>query len=153
KGKLTLTNGSILSESLPSGVIFSASTGVEIQTTESVFIPAGSADGYGVATVAARAVASGKQGNIPALAVNAVYATSLYLRNRSPFTGGQAAYSVSFVTLSDRTLATANVRSLMISQLRQTPAFLVSPCHENLVGTDSNMVITWSCRFATYKVP
>src|SRR5437764_13820794 len=39
-GTLTLTNGSILSETLPSGVIFSANGGAEVQTIESVFIPA-----------------------------------------------------------------------------------------------------------------
>src|SRR5438128_1267925 len=51
QGTLTLTNGSVLSEVLPPGVIFNGINGVEVQTTESVFIPAGSASGYGVATV------------------------------------------------------------------------------------------------------
>lgn len=145
-GALTLTNGSILSETLPAGVIFSASNGIEVQTTESVFIPAGSASGYGVARVVARAVQVGKLGNIRTLAVNAVYGTALYARNLSPFTGGQGAYSVSFVTSNDRRVATSKVRFLLISKRRQTPAFLVSPCHETLFAADSKMV-------ATYKVP
>src|SRR6266567_161682 len=76
-GTLTLTNGSVLSETLPSGVIFNTSNGAEVQTTDSVFIPAGTAGGYGVATVPAKAVANGKVGNVPAFAVNAVYGTSL----------------------------------------------------------------------------
>ncbi len=42
-GTLTLTNGSVLSEVLPSGIIFGANNGAEVQTTEPVFIPAGSA--------------------------------------------------------------------------------------------------------------
>src|SRR2546425_219127 len=46
-GTLTLTNGSVLSETLPQGVIFNGVNGVEVQTTESVFIPPGSASGYG----------------------------------------------------------------------------------------------------------
>src|SRR6266702_3443994 len=49
-GTLTLTNGSIVSETLPQGVIFNGLNGVEVQTTESVFIPPGSASGYGMAT-------------------------------------------------------------------------------------------------------
>src|SRR2546422_9013168 len=77
-GTLTLTNGSVLSEVLPQGVIFNGVNGIEVQTTQSVFIPAGSAAGYGVASVPAKALTAGKAGNIQTLAVNAVYGTALY---------------------------------------------------------------------------
>src|SRR6266446_3838554 len=70
-GTLTLTNGSVLSEVLPQGVIFNGVNGAEVQTEQSVFIPAGSAVGYGVATVSAKALIAGRSGNIQALAVNA----------------------------------------------------------------------------------
>ena len=63
-GTLTLTNGSVLSEVLPRGVIFNG-IGGEVQTTESVFIPAGSALGYGVATVPAKTTQAGKSWQHP----------------------------------------------------------------------------------------
>src|SRR5947209_12758835 len=48
EGMLTIANGSVLSETLPAGILFSATSGVEVQTEQAVYIPAGSATGYGV---------------------------------------------------------------------------------------------------------
>src|SRR5947209_4803429 len=79
-GMLTLTNGSVLSEELPKGIIFTGKDGAEVVTQAQVYIPPGSASGYGVATVPAQAVVSGTQGNIAAFSINAVYGTSLYIR-------------------------------------------------------------------------
>src|SRR6266496_1375411 len=121
-GTLTLTNGSVLSETLPQGVIFNGVNGVEVKTTESVFIPPGSASGYGVATVPARAVVAGKGGNIATFEINAVYGTALYVRNMSPFSGGNDAYSVKFITSSDRDTATSKARAFIVSNIAQVPA-------------------------------
>src|SRR2546428_5818217 len=46
-GILTLTNGSVVSQELPQGLIFSNGSGIEVATLASVFVPAGSAAGYG----------------------------------------------------------------------------------------------------------
>lgn len=152
-GKLTLTNGSVLSETLPSGIIFNGLNGVEVQTTESVFIPPGSASGYGVATVPAKAVQAGRLGNIQALAINEVYGTALYIRNLTPFTGGENTYSVKFITSNDRDMAASKVRAFIVSEITQAQAFLVSPCKENLLGASTKMVASWLCQFAIYHIP
>jgi hypothetical protein len=152
-GSLTLTNGSVLSEVLPSGVIFNATDGVEVETTSSVFIPAGSASGYGVATVPARAVQAGKLGNIQTLAVNAVYGTALYVRNLTPFTGGHDRYSVTFATTQDKNTAYITARNLLALQKAQIAAYLAKPCREDLLTASSKMVVSLACQFAFFKVP
>jgi hypothetical protein len=151
-GTLTLTNGSVLSEVLPRGVIFSGMGG-EVQTTESVFIPAGSVSGYGVATVRARTIQTGKSSNIQTLAVNAVYGTALYVRNLVPFSGGNNAYSVIVQLPKDRQTAINLARAFVASQKAQVPATLASPCKENLLGASNKMVVSWGCQFAVYHVP
>lgn len=152
-GTLTLTNGSVLSEVLPSGVIFSAGNGVEVQTTESVFIPAGSASGYGVATVPAKAIQAGRLGNIQTLAVNTVYGTALYVRNLSPFTGGQDAYSVTIQLQKDRETAINIARALVASQKAQVLAFLAKTCKETVRLLQTLIWLSWDCQFATYHIP
>lgn len=152
-GTLTLTNGSVLSEVLPPGVIFSAGNGVEIQTMQSVFIPAGSASGYGVATVPAKAITAGKPGNIQTLAVNAVYGTALYIRNLTPFTGGDNTYSITIQLPKDRQMAINVARALVASQKAQIQATLTSPCREATLSLKALVQLSWGCQFATYKVP
>ena len=152
-GTLTLTNGSILSETLPSGVIFSASNGVEVETTEPVFIPPGSASGYGLATIPARAVQAGKSGNIGTLSINAVYGTALYVRNLSPFRGGSDAYSIAVQLPKDREKAINTARALVASQKAQVQAFLAKPCKETTLLSEKLLRLSWDCQFATYHVP
>ncbi len=89
-GTLTITNGSIVSEELPKGMIFIGNAGAEVVTNTAVFVPAGSAAGYGSATVSAHVMTSGI--NLAPLEVNEVIGTSLFVRNLSPFTGGRKAY-------------------------------------------------------------
>src|SRR5947209_9389400 len=71
-GTLTLTNGSVVTLQLPQGMIFSGKNS-EVITGEAVIVPAGSANGYGIAIVSAHAISSGSQGNIRLLAINQVY--------------------------------------------------------------------------------
>src|SRR5947208_2762002 len=66
-GVLTITNGSIISQTLPKGMIISG-----VVLNYSIFVPAGSANGYGYATVPAHAMASGKSGNISVYQINQV---------------------------------------------------------------------------------
>jgi hypothetical protein len=152
-GTLTLTNGSVLSEVLPQGVIFNGVNGVEVQTEQSVFIPAGSAAGYGVATAPAKALTAGKSGNIPTLAINAVYGTALYVRNLAAFTGGSDAYSVTIQLPKDRQTAIDVARALVASQQAHISAILANPCKEDHFAGSNKMIVTWGCQFATYHVP
>src|SRR2546430_595790 len=47
QGTLTITNGSVVSQELPAGLIFTSDQGTEVATDSSVFVPAGSAAGFG----------------------------------------------------------------------------------------------------------
>jgi hypothetical protein len=145
-GTLTITNGSIVSEELPKGMIFLGNDSVEVITDTAVLVPAGSAAGYGMATVLAHAVTSGI--NIAPLAINQVVGTFLYVRNLSPFTGGRKAYSVSFTTPQDRLRAIVQARHLLFPSTLQGLLFI--PCTETIAG---NVTLTWRCQFVTYHVP
>jgi hypothetical protein len=152
-GTLTLTNGSVLSEVLPQGVIFNGVNGAEVQTEQSVFIPAGSAAGYGVATVPAKALIAGRSGNIQALAVNAVYGTALYVRNLTAFTGGRDAYSVTVQLPKDRQTAIDVARALVASQQAHVSAILANPCKEAAWVSKKILQLSWGCQYITYHVP
>ena len=149
-GVLTITNGSILAQYVPAGMMVTASNGVAVVTTESVDVPAGNGMTYGIASVTAQAVTPGAKGNMPALALQVVYGTSLFLKNERAFAGGQDASSISVMTPQDRqsTLAKAHV-----TLFRQTLSGLLSyPCLEQVTGT-TRLHVTWTCQFVTYTTP
>lgn len=149
-GVLTITNGSILAQHLPAGMLVTASNGVTVVTTASVDVPAGNGTTYGIASVTAQVVTPGVQGNLPALAVQAVYGTSLFLRNERAFTGGQDAYSVAVMTPQDRRRALTQARSTLLP--RTLSGLLSRPCLEHVTGTTS-LHVTWTCQFVTYSLP
>jgi hypothetical protein len=152
-GILTLTNGSVVSQTLPPGLIFSTRRGIEVETLSSVFVPAGSATGYGIASVSAKAIVSGIQGNITALSINAVYGTSLYVRNLDNFTGGKDSYSVKVVTPQDIQIATESARISLTAQITQIKAFLAYPCKESSQIKNLAVGLLWTCQYISYSVP
>ena len=152
-GTLTVTNGSVVSQELPQGLIFTTSGGIEVVTLSSVFVPAGSAEGYGFATVEGRAVGSGTAGNIPSLSINAVLGTSLYIRNLQAFTGGKDSYSVKVVTAQDRQTAMDTARTLLTTQEAKLHEFLAYPCKESSQVTNRVVELSWACQYVTYAVP
>jgi len=145
-GKLTITNGSVISQTLPAGLIFITNSSVSVATDQAVFVPAGSADGYGVASVSARALIIGKAGNIPALAVDTVEGSSVYIRNQVAFQGGRDAYSVKVVTAHDQQAALTKARQ----HLAVASTGLHYPCSETISGS---LAVTWRCQFVTYHIP
>ncbi len=145
-GTLTITNGSVISQTLPAGLIFISSSGISVVTDQEVFVPAGSANGYGVAYVSAHALISGQQGNIPAYAINRVEGSSVYVRNLAAFQGGSDAYSVRFATAQDKQTALGKARQ----HLTVLSAGLHYPCFERSNGT---VRVTWRCQFLTYHIP
>jgi hypothetical protein len=147
-GTLTITNGSVVSQTFPAGMIFTGQDGIEVVTDSAVFVPAGSAAGYGIAYVQAHPIISGRKGNIEALDINSVEGSSVYIRNVGPFTGGQDAYSVKVVTEADRQAALARVLSGLPAQLSRVKALLKS-CARN-VAFDKAAQVTWNCLFAAY---
>ena len=145
-GVLTITNGSVISQTLPAGFIFITNSGVSVVTDHAVFVPAGSANGYGVAYVSAHALARGKAGNIPAYAIDSVEGSSVYVRNLAAFQGGSDAYSVKFVTAQDRQAALAKARQ----RLAVVSTGLHYPCLERINGA---VRVTWLCQFLIYHIP
>ena len=153
QGILTIANGSVIAQELPKGLLFFGRDGVEVATDTAVFVPPGSAAGYGIATVSAHATASGKAGDIPALDIDSVEGSSIYIRNLRPFTGGQDATSVKFVTPQDRQTTLEAARVYLTAQMTRIKAILEHPCTES--ASFGNMLrVTRVCRFVAYpKLP
>jgi hypothetical protein len=145
-GMLTITNGSIITQIVPAGFTTVSTTGVLVVTDRAVFVPAGSADGYGVAYVSAHALISGKAGNIPALAIDTVEGSSVYIRSLSAFHGGRDSYSVRFATPQDKQTALITARRALTIR----SAGLHYPCSERSTGA---VRVTWRCQFVTYHIP
>jgi hypothetical protein len=140
-GVLTFTNGSIIGQSVPAGFTIDG-----VATDQAVYVPAGSADGFGRATVSAHALTSGKSGNVAALAINAVIGSSLYIRNLTTLRGGKDRYSVKFITSKDRALALSKSRNLLAASV----IGLHHPCTERVSGA---VTVIWRCIFVKYSVP
>jgi hypothetical protein len=145
-GTLKITNGSVIAQTLPAGVIFITNSGISVATNTAVFVPAGSADGYGFATVTAHALLVGKAGNIPSYAINQVAGSSIYIRNLTSFHGGRDAYSIKFITAQDKHAALEHARQ----HLAVLSTGLHYPCSETISAVQ---VVTWRCQFVTYHVP
>ena len=144
RGSLTITNGSVIAQVIPAGF-----TVQNVATDRAIYVPAGSANGYGYAVVPAHALLNGKQGNIPAYAINQVEGSSVYIRNLSAFSGGRDSYSIKVVIPQDRQTAIENARSLVSAQIEG----LHYPCREFNVSEQKHIIVTWRCKFVTYSLP
>jgi hypothetical protein len=145
-GVLTITNGSVIAQTLPSGLTFVSSTGLSVVTDRATYVPPGSADGYGVSTVPAHLLTAGI--NLATLSINQTIGTSLYVRNLQPFTGGRPAYSVKVITEEDRQLAVFKTRN----KLTTVSAGLHYPCINVLNIGKETVSETWRCQFVTYHI-
>lgn len=144
-GTLTITNGSIISQTIPQGFIVG-----NVATDYAVYVPAGSADGYGVATVSAHALQAGTQGNVQRLQINVVIGSSLYVRNLDNFTGGHDAYSIKIVTRQDTQTAIDAARASLTTQEAQIRAILAEPCKERWTEITQTLEASWACQFVAY---
>ena len=151
RGILTLTNGSVISQTLPAGLIFTAnSSNTEVITDFPVFVPAGSASGFGFATVQAHALISGKSGNIPSFAIDRVDGTSIYIRNLTSFHGGKDSYTIPVQLPKDRQKALDQAET-SLAKLVQKRAMLAYPCREVVSGV-VKLVVQWTCQFYAYNI-
>src|SRR5436305_9379149 len=148
-GTLTITNASVIAQTLPAGLILLSNTGVQVATDGPVFVPAGSADGFGMATVPAHLLTSGV--NLSTLSVNQTLGTSLYVRNLEPFTGGHPAHTVTFITAQDRQSAFLQARGILLSK----SSGLHYPCQEvvNSHVVSVRIIVTWRCQYVSYRIP
>jgi hypothetical protein len=145
-GMLTITNGSVIAQTLPVGLTFVSNSDLSVMTDRATYVPPGSADGYGVSTVPAHVLTAGI--NLATLSVNQTIGTSLYVRNLQPFTGGHPAYSVKVVTEEDRQLAVFKTRNV----LAMLSAGLHYPCNDVLNIDKETISETWRCQFVTYHI-
>ncbi len=145
-GILTITNGSIIAQTIPQDFRLG-----NVATDVAAYVPAGSANGYGVATVSAHALVSGKSGNIAAYTINQVEGSSVYIRNLSPFSGGKDTYSVKFATAQDKQTALIKARNILAVQING----LHYPCSEYVSNKKPyvNIYVNWRCQFVTYHIP
>jgi hypothetical protein len=144
RGTLTITNGSVIAQVIPAGF-----TVQNVATDRAIYVPAGSATGYGYAVVPAHALLNGKQGNIPAYAINQVEGSSVYIRNLSAFSGGRNSYSVKVVIPQDRQTAIETARNKVGAQIEG----LHHPCREIYLSEQKLIIVTWRCQFVTYQLP
>lgn len=155
RGMLTIYNGSFLTEQLPAGFIVTTRAGVEIATDSPVAIPPENPPLNGIATVAAHAVQPGSAGNIPAVAVNAVVGSSLYLKNLAAFAGGQDARTLHYVTSADRAAALAMARvQVSREQARaKRPGLLQESCAETDRQAAAAITVQLACQYVRYSTP
>jgi hypothetical protein len=143
-GILTITNGSVISQTIPQGFRLG-----NVATDSSVFVPAGSANGFGYAVVTAHMLLSGKSGNIPAYTINQVEGSSVFIRNLSAFYGGRDGYSVKVITAQDRSVAIASARKQL---LRMSIGLRYSCVEAILRKTPKYLLISWRCQMLTYHI-
>jgi hypothetical protein len=111
-GTLTITNGSIIGQSIPAGFAIQG-----VVTDYAVYVPGGNANGYGWAIVTAHTLISGTGGNLATLAINQVIGSSVYIRNLSAFTGGKDSYAVKLATAQDKQTALTKARNILAMQI------------------------------------
>jgi hypothetical protein len=150
-GTLTVYNGLSVIQQLPAGVIVLTRDGAEIATDQSVLIPAANLPSVGMTMVSAHAVVAGSQGNIPPLAIDQNYGSSITIKNLSAFQGGHNAYTEQVITPDDKTKALTSAREQLTETL--PIGLLARPCTEKTAQSDSTLTVTWSCQYVTYMVP
>jgi hypothetical protein len=141
-GTLSIRNSSVIAQTIPAGFVVDG-----VATDTAVYVPGATADGDGVASVPAHSLSAGV--NLPALSVNVVIGTSLFIRNLAPFTGGRPAYSVTFVTSQDRLKAAQQARAAVTQQI----SGLHYPCREEQSIGSNTVKLVWECQFVTYSLP
>lgn len=147
-GTLTITNGSIIGQVIPAGFTVS-----NVATDYAVYVPPGTANGYGYATVRAHALISGKSGNFARLAVNQVIGSSVYIRNLSAFTGGKDSHAVKFATAQDKQTALLRARGILFVQIGAYKSKPHYPCKEAYLYEQAHVTINWRCQFIAYHIP
>ncbi|HJT58443.1 MAG TPA: baseplate J/gp47 family protein [Ktedonobacteraceae bacterium] len=125
RGTLTFYNGRFAAQTISGGSVLTARDGRQVVVAQSVTIPAASLQQVGVASVAAQARQVGKQGNLPALAINLAVSGDLLAKNLSAFSGGSNARDYPTVAKADLVTVTAQLHQQLTQRLPQ--AFAVAP--------------------------
>src|SRR5690348_14051359 len=100
-GSVTFYNTSFASQTVEAGTVLTGADGHYIVTLTSITVPPDSPPVNGQATVSAQVSTIGASGNIPALDINCLFSSTLYVKNLAAFTGGQDARDFLLVTKDD----------------------------------------------------
>ena len=150
-GILTIFNGSIFTQALPQGFVLTGTNGMEVETDHAVTIPPGNPPDYGIATVQAHTLRAGKSANLAAGQIDAVYGSSIYLKNLTAFTGGHDASSTTSVTAQDRAAALATARARLAT--KRPAGLLAAPCAEAVQQDERAVTVRWTCQPVIYRAP
>jgi hypothetical protein len=166
-GTVTMYNGQQTSQTVAQGTVFTGSDSVSIETTQNATIPPGNpSNGYGTATVNARAVEAGSKGNIQAGDVNTPIAIAMFVKNNQ-FTGGQDERDFQAVAQSDidttatplKTAGAQSVAGAFQGQLKTDEHVFILPCSptvtsDHLPGqeaTQLNVTVSETCSAVAYN--
>jgi serine/threonine protein kinase len=117
QGQVLFVNRSHQPIAVAAGTIFTALSGVEVRTTQSVVVQ-GRADGQdGAITAAAIAVNTGTAGNIAANVLSTTCCNGLTVSNPGAFSGGTDGHTIPLVAQADITRVSSLLRSELQPQL------------------------------------
>jgi len=115
-GSILIDNSSPSAYSLPAGIVFTTTTGVEVKLRQSVMVPPRNEGQDGSISASAVAVFPGVTGNIAANALNTMCCGDhLTVSNPQSFSGGVDPHDVRIVTQVD----IDSVRNTLVAQLRR----------------------------------
>ena len=135
-GMLTFYNGLATVQQVPAGTIITGQHGTAVATEISVSVPPANPPSLGESSVASQATRTGSAGNIPAEDINTTFASGLYVKNLTAFSGGQDARDFLLVTRADRdraaaalqTKVSASMSAALQGQLLPGQALHTLPC-------------------------
>jgi len=140
-GALTFYNGSFSAQTVFAGAVFTGADGVQVATNETVTIPANNPPADGQASISAHALNTGSQGNIAALDINGTFSSALFVKNLTPFTGGQSERDYPIVTKTDIQSAVTSLTTTITSS--ETPALQAQvTAHEGLITLPCTPMVT-----------
>ncbi len=145
RGTVLFVNNSHSIISVPAGVMFTSTSGVQVQISQSVDVPARQDGRNGTIFTSAVAVMPGTSGNIPAHALSTKCCNGLTVSNPYPFSGGVDAHQVHVVTQADVNSVSGSLSSELqrrvlkqiLKQLRSGEVIAEPPVYNTTVAPDS----------------
>lgn len=127
EGTLTFYNAAFRAQTVEAGTVLTASDGVEVVTAAAVTIAANAPPSDGEASVLAHALQKGTQGNIAGLALNMALSPALYVKNLTPFHGGQDERDYRVVTKADLDTVVSALKQKVATSMTTTLQEQVTP--------------------------
>jgi VCBS repeat-containing protein len=168
QGTLTFYNAAPYAQTVAAGTVLTGADGVALVTDQVAYLPAGNLPDVGIATVPARAVQVGPQGNIAPLDLNGLCCVAgVSVKNTDAFWGGQnardypvvARQDVEAVTGPESAALTQQVQASLQGDVRPNEQ-LASPaqCHPTVstnhpIGSEATHVtitLTVTCQAEVY---